>query len=282
MKANSKKIDTLVEDIYSLLENGTRSPNKEALFGMASAMMDAVRKQMWVPTSERKPTLRMSNIGKPCVRSLWYDMNGDEQAEPFSPQTRIKFLMGDLVEALVLYLAKEAGHEVTDQQKEVEIDGIKGHLDAVIDGQLVDVKSSSSYGMKKFRDGTLPDDDPFGYIDQMSGYGNALGKDSGTFVAFDKSSGEIVTYTHDKLNDTSKRIALIKEETAKEVAPDRPFKPAYDKSARREKLGINCSYCSHKETCWEDIGLDLKFRGGRPVFFLAKGKNSSQRNAETF
>ena len=284
MKANEKQIDTLVEDIYSLLDNGTKNPDRGSLYEMAAAMMDAVRRQLWSPTSERKPALRMSNIGKPCVRSLWYDMNGDEQSENFSPQTRLKFVMGDLVEALILYLAKEAGHEVTDQQKEVQIDGIKGHLDAVIDGQLVDVKSTSSYGMRKFKDGTLPDDDPFGYIDQMSGYGNALGKDSGTFLAFDKSSGELTTYTHTELSDTSHRIDFVKQEMERVDPPDRPFKSVLDKSSRRQKLGVNCSYCSHKTTCWADVGLDLKFRSGRPVFFLAKSKSKSesQNNAETF
>ena len=282
MKANDKQIDTLVEDIYSLLDNGTKNPDRGSLYGMAAAMMEAVRRQLWSPTSERKPTLRMSNIGKPCTRSLWYDMNGDEQAENFSPQTRLKFLMGDLVEALILFLAKEAGHDVTDQQKEVQIDGIKGHLDAVIDGQLVDVKSTSSYGMRKFKDGTLPSDDPFGYIDQMSGYGNALGKDSGTFLAFDKSSGELTTYTQTELSDTSQRIGLVQQAMERVDPPDRPFEPVLDKSARRKKLGVNCSYCSHKTTCWADVGLDLKFRSGRPVFFLAKSKSESQNNAETF
>ena len=32
-----------------------------------------------------------------------------------------------------------------------EINGVKGHKDCRIDGTLVDIKSASSYGMKKFR-----------------------------------------------------------------------------------------------------------------------------------
>ena len=55
-----KKIDTLVEDIYDLLSNGTASPNQEYLFGMASSMMEGVRRQLWSSTSGRKPALRMS------------------------------------------------------------------------------------------------------------------------------------------------------------------------------------------------------------------------------
>ena len=72
------KIDTLVDDIYELLDKGTTQPSQENLFAMASNIMDSVRKQLWSATSDKKRTLRMSNIGKPCSRSLWYDMNGDE------------------------------------------------------------------------------------------------------------------------------------------------------------------------------------------------------------
>ena len=278
MKEPSKSIDTLVEDIYQLINKGTKKPNQEALFGLASTVMDSVRRQLWVSASDRKSgALRMSNIGKPCTRSLWYDINGDDEAEQLRPDTKLKFMMGDIVEALLLYLAKEAGHEVTEQQAEVEIDGIKGHIDAVIDGELTDVKSSSSYGMRKFKNGTLPSDDPFGYIDQISGYGNALNKKQGTFLVFDKSSGELATYTHKKLSNTSERITKVKADTSSEHPPERAFAAVADKTTGGKKLNVNCSYCSHKKTCWKDPGLDIKFRSGRPVF-LVKGtvKNKSK------
>ena len=145
--------------------------------------------------------------------------------------------------------------------------------DAVIDGELVDVKSTTSMGIKKFADGSLAEDDPFGYISQISGYANALGKKTGTFLAFDKSAGDLVTYTHYELEDTSKKIANVKEVLAKDAPPPRPFDPAYDKTAGRKKLGINCSYCSFKEHCWADRGLDIQFKSGKPVFYLKDNKN---------
>ena len=273
---SAKKIDTLVEDMYSLLDKGTKNPNQEALFALAVTVMDGVRRQLWVSQAGSKPALRMSNIGKPCTRALWYDINGDDKAESLRPETKLKFMMGDIVEALLLYLAKESGHEVTKQQAEVEIDGIKGHIDSFIDGELVDIKSSSSYGMKKFKKGTLPDDDPFGYIDQISGYANAFNKKSGTFVAFDKSSGELATYTHKKLSDTKAKIKKVKKDTSAATPPDRAFDSVADRQSGGKKLNVNCSYCSHKQTCWEDVGLETKFRSGRPVFII-KG---SQQNKE--
>jgi len=42
---------------------------------------------------------------------------------------------------------------------------ILGHRDCVIDGCVVDVKSTSSIGFKKFRDGSIKHSDSFGYLD---------------------------------------------------------------------------------------------------------------------
>ena len=275
--SETKTIDTLVDDIYELVNTGKKKPDQEALFALGSTVMDAVRRQLWMATSDMPGRLRMSNIGKPCSRSLWYDINGDDEAESLSPQTRLKFMIGDSVEALVVYLAKEAGHSVTEQQAEIEMEGIKGHIDCVIDDELVDIKSASSFAMKKFKNGTLPDDDPFGYISQISGYGNALGKKRGTFLAFDKSSGELATYTHSQLENTEIKIKEIKAAVELPEPPDRCFETVKDRQTGRQKLGVNCSYCSHKHTCWAGE-LDLKFRSGRPVFFVGEG----EENAHSF
>ena len=275
--SETKTIDTLVDDIYELVNTGKKNPDQEALFALGSTVMDAVRRQLWMATSDMPGRLRMSNIGKPCSRSLWYDINGDDEAESLSPQTRLKFMIGDIVEALVVYLAKEAGHSVTEQQAEIEMEGIKGHIDCVIDDELVDIKSASSFAMKKFKNGTLPDDDPFGYISQISGYGNALGKKRGTFLAFDKSSGELATYTHSQLENTEIKIKEIKAAVELPEPPDRCFETVKDRQTGRQKLGVNCSYCSHKHTCWAGE-LDLKFRSGRPVFFVGEG----EENAHSF
>ena len=275
--SETKTIDTLVDDIYELVNTGKKKPDQEALFALGSTVMDAVKRQLWMATSDMPGRLRMSNIGKPCSRSLWYDINGDDEAESLSPQTRLKFMIGDIVEALVVYLAKEAGHSVTEQQAEIEMEGIKGHIDCVIDDELVDIKSASSFAMKKFKNGTLPDDDPFGYISQISGYGNALGKKRGTFLAFDKSSGELATYTHSQLENTEIKIKEIKAAVELPEPPDRCFETVKDRQTGRQKLGVNCSYCAHKHTCWAGE-LDLKFRSGRPVVFVGEG----EENAHSF
>lgn len=274
-----KQINSLVSDVYTLLGEGKKNPSQEYLFGMGNSIVEAVRRQLWMSTSARKASLRMSNLGKPCTRALWYDIKGTHDPEPLSPQTKLKFMIGDVVEAVILYLVKEAGHSVEDQQKEVQIEGIRGHIDARIDGVLTDVKSSSSYGMKKFKNGTLPKDDPFGYISQISGYANALGDDKGMFLAFDKSSGELATYTHHDLEDTSERIQAVRTALDEEFPPDRPFKSVLDRPSKRQKLAINCSYCAHKKECWHDEDVNLEFKSGRPVWFLGRDKQTKGRVA---
>ena len=51
-------------------------------------------------------------------------------------------------------------------------------MDCKIDGVVTDVKSVSTYGFKKFKDGTLAYDDPFGYVAQIKGYAYSEGQTS--------------------------------------------------------------------------------------------------------
>ena len=72
-----KKLDTVVEDIYSAIEDlGKGKPIKvseEDLDKFGDFMKEAL-KDWLTPRANRKPSLRMSNIGKP-ERQLWYELN---------------------------------------------------------------------------------------------------------------------------------------------------------------------------------------------------------------
>ena len=92
------------------------------------------------------------------------------------------------MEHLILFLAELSGHKVTDQQKKVTVDGIVGHMDSKIDGEVVDVKTASSHSFKKFKDGSLYGDDPFGYVAQLSGYEENEDSDKGGFLALNKAT----------------------------------------------------------------------------------------------
>jgi hypothetical protein len=60
-----------------------------------------------------------------------------------------------------------------------------------LDGVLVDFKSASSFSFKKFKDGSILNDDPFGYIAQLSSYSEADNNLNAGFVVIDKTTGEL-------------------------------------------------------------------------------------------
>ena len=67
----------------------------------------------------------------------------------------IKFLYGHIPERVVLFLTELAGHKVTDEQKEVKVGGILGHMDCKIDGEVIDIKSASGYVFQSLRTALL-------------------------------------------------------------------------------------------------------------------------------
>ena len=258
-------INTLVSDIYRLLEEGTEEDTYEAclMFGqrLASLMYERLKPK------EEKRTLRMSNIGKPD-RMLWYECNPYVKKEEFNGPTYFKFLYGDVIEEVVLLLAEVSGHTVKDRQREVTVNGIVGHIDAVIDGVLVDVKSASPYSFKKFKDGTLKQDDPFAYITQLSGYLQGTKMDDGAYVAVDKQNGYITVMS---LEDTDRveindRVEYIKEVVTAKDPPPRCFSPEPMGKSGNLKLPVGCSYCPFKLECWKDVGLRKFIYSTGPVW----------------
>jgi hypothetical protein len=209
----------------------------------------------------------MSNIGKPD-RMLWYEINRTIPKEEFNGPTYLKFLYGDLIEEVVLFLSEAAGHAVSDRQRQVTVDGIVGHIDAVLDGVLIDVKSTSPYSFKKFKDGSLRNDDPFAYIPQLSGYLQGTGINDGAYVAVDKQNGNIAVMT---LQDTDRvdinaRIAHVKEVISQDTPPTRCFQPEPMGKSGNMKLPTGCSYCSFKKECYSDVPLRKFIYSTGPVW----------------
>ena len=253
-----KNINTLVEDIYSLFGSTPHKVSEENAENFGHSLAKLISKRM----GERQaPSLRLSNLGNKCKRQLWYAINKPELGEELPPWVRIKFLFGDILEHMLLFLAREAGHKVEGEQDEITIGDVKGHRDAVVDGRLVDVKSASTYSFKKFETHKLQDDDPFGYIDQLGGYlaGSSsdplvVDKDVASFLAIDKTLGHIVLDTYPATGTDYERLV---EETKDILNASEPPPRAYEdvpegKSGNR-KLGTACSYCAFKHTCWPGI-----------------------------
>ena len=256
-----KDIDDLIPDIHALF----RAPHecdKERVKTFSSDLAETIERRL---SEVRGPNyLRMSNLGK-GDRQLYYDMNGgDDDPEVLSPSTKIKFLFGDILELMLIFLAEEAGHTVDDKQKKVEVNGIVGSIDCTIDGVLVDCKSASTYAFKKFKDGTLPENDSFGYMEQLAGYSKGLGGRDGAFFAIDKTLGHIVLDRHSgeelskyKIED---RIDHLKTVVVSPALPERCHSPESDGKSGNTVLSINCSYCRHKFKCWKDANNGIGLR----------------------
>lgn len=250
-----KDLKDLPKDIYSLFNDEEHhEPSEENLQALGQNIQSLVRTRL-AQRDERSP-LRFSNLGKPD-RQIWFQANRPELAEKMSAKTFFKFLYGDVIEQLLLFLAKEAGHTVEHEQAEVEVDGIKGHIDARIDGIVVDVKSASPYSYKKFFDGTLFENDPFGYIGQLSSYGTTVepGKPAAFLVA-DKVHGDIglseVSEEVVAKYNVPERIDHLKRVIESPELPPRCYEDIPEGKSGNRKLGVNCSYCPFKKECWKD------------------------------
>lgn len=269
-----KTIDTLVEDIYSTLSLGI--PDKEidesALKELGEGIIREVRKALSKEGREERRTLRMSNIGKPCSRQLYYEVNSPEDAEELPPATRLKFLFGHILEELLVYLTLAAGHSVEGRQDEVSIAGVKGHRDGVVDGVLVDFKSASTYSFQKFKDGKLSEDDPFGYLDQIHSYHECAqvdpivtDKERCGFIVVDKTLGNICLDLHKKRKFPTEAFFEYKKKiVAAPEPPARGFDPVPEGKSGNMKLPLNCSYCPFKNKCYPNLRTFVYAKG--PVF----------------
>jgi hypothetical protein len=267
-----KTIDTLVEDIYNLFRSNDISLDEKEIDIYVDEFAKNIKEHLKTSLHEgqrSKNNLRLSAIGKPD-RQLWYDINMEKESAPVSASTRIKFLYGYILEELLIALSRLAGHTVTDTQKEVSVEGVKGHQDCVIDGVLVDCKSTSPRGFEKFEKGDLVKDDPFGYIAQISAYAEGNGVDEAAFFAINKQSGEICLAPVHSLEmiDAKKRVKhLIRVVHNKTLIPDRCYSDVKDGTYGNKRLGTSCIYCNHKRECWKDANNGQGLR----VFNYARG-----------
>jgi hypothetical protein len=277
----TKTIDTLAKDIEGLFgeaqlgNSHTFEEDVLAKFGSSIAlhMSDALKARSW----KRPPnTLRMSEIGKPCHRQIWYSVHTPELAEKMLSHTLFKFVYGNIIEEATLLLAEAAGHKVEDRQRRVGmvIDGVSiiGHLDARIDGVLVDVKSCSSYSYKKFQEGLNDSNDSFGYRYQLESYRLNTGDKESGFLAVDKQNGHVGYFpqTPPTKGEFGTKVINLVRDIKSHVPPMRRFPLVpHDKSGNM-KLGIECSYCPFKRECWKDAnggyGLRLFAYSYGPVF----------------
>jgi hypothetical protein len=178
-------------------------------------------------------------------------------------------MYGDILEHVLLLLIKEAGHDVTGEQGEVEIDGILGHRDCKVDGITTDIKTASAYGFRKFKDGSLTSNDPFGYIAQMSAYAHVDKSPYGAFLAINKESGELAMLKVEGIDmiDPVARVARAKEVVDMSTPPEKKcYQPTPIGKKGNMEMNKNCTFCVHKHECW--AGKIRKFQYSNGVKYL--------------
>jgi len=261
-----KTIDTLVADMYSVVSGGI--PN-----ATSNTNVSVSYDKWFTPRgSERdEKVLYFSEVGTPCPRQLWYKYNAPEIATKPDGNLLLKFFYGDILEELVLNVAESAGHKVEAKQERVlyEVGGgwyVRGRIDAVIDGVVVDVKSVTKYSEEKFKGGLV--DDPFGYYQQLNGYAAALNNDTAGFVTIQKELGHINYYPIQVDRGLFAQQADFAVETVTSNIAEIPRLEAVpqSKTSKNKKLCTACSYCSFKGECWPEMRTFLYSHG--PEFLV--------------
>tara|TARA_R100000322_G_scaffold149162_1_gene106014 strand:+ start:171 stop:1067 length:897 start_codon:yes stop_codon:yes gene_type:complete len=274
-------MNDLIKDIYETIEplsNGEAIDISEYQIEVFGKAMEAALRSWANPTHrDSNFNIRMSNVGKP-VRRLWFDnkyKNTHSDSKP-SAHTQIKFLYGHMLEELVKLFVIISGHDLTGQQKEVVVDGVSGHIDCIIDDEVVDIKTASGFAFNKFKNGTLRDDDPFGYLGQLAGYEESEGTSNGGLLVINKENGELCFYQPEDLDKPNIRNKIkIIDKALKDSNP--PAEYCYntipDGVKGNEKLHKNCAWCPHKFECYKDSnnGKGLRiFQYSKGYAFLTK------------
>jgi hypothetical protein len=293
-----KKIDSLVFDIHQYLKGnfsheggGASVATEERVVTLAKNIanhtLDLSAQRPVVPKDSTDRMIRMSELGEPCLRKLTYKWYHPHRglppfALPNEATLPVKFLLGDYVEEVALFLAGEAGHDVTDRQETVEIrvPGVSwyalGHTDATIDGHVIDVKSASDFAFNKYkREGMSLENDSFGYRFQIDGYATAKGTSNRGFLFVNKHDGELLLLdrSNEPLIDIETRIKDIGQTMSQYIdegdGPDRLPLSDYKKTSEK-KLCTVCSYCQFKHHCWSGPGVNLEgwVVSGRPQWFV--------------
>jgi len=261
-----KTIDTLVADMYSVVSGGI--PN-----ATSNSNVSVSYDKWFTPRGNERDdkVLYFSEVGTPCPRQLWYKYNAPEIATKPDGNLLLKFFYGDILEELVLNVAESAGHTVEGKQERVlyEVGGgwyVRGRIDAVIDGVVVDVKSVTKYSEEKFKGGLV--DDPFGYYQQLNGYAAALNNDTAGFVTIQKELGHINYYPIQVDRGFFAQQADFAVETVTSNIAEIPRLEAVpqSKTSKNKKLCTSCSYCSFKNECWPEMRTFLYSHG--PEFLV--------------
>ena len=254
--------ELLVHQYMTDALNGKSTMSEEVIEQVGNDVKEALRKQFGGGVKRGDFRLRMSNLGRPTCQ-LWFDKNKPEEASSKPNNFMMNMMLGDIVEAVFKGLLKGAGVKY-EEPENVTLDlgdtKIAGTYDLVLDGAVDDVKSASGWSYdNKFVDyETLREGDAFGYVSQLVGYAKAAKKKIGGWWVVNKANGAFKYVSASNANEEEemrKIKATVETVNANKFA--RCFEPIEEtfrgKPTGNKILGVNCSFCSYKESCWDNL-----------------------------
>ena len=246
-----KSIHTVVQDVYDVMKSKDYSGDLKTIAAQAGREVEEAIVQAFEPYEDKRK-LRMSGIGR-CERAQWYGVKG-YTPEEIDGSVYLTFLQGHVLEAVLVALVKLSGHEVTEQQKMHEVEGIKGSQDCTIDGELVDIKTASAWSWdNKFKEDGIKDD-AFGYIKQLSAYGKTDNRESGYFLALNKNKSTLKLCKQELDRSVDQHILQLKDKMESDTPPMRIANATtFNKKTGEERLCMNCAFCGYKEHCYDSI-----------------------------
>ena len=261
---------------------GETTVSPQAVTDFSKECSDAVEKQLSCQRGEFR--IRMSGLGRPLCQQVLEKKGIKEDMEY---NTLFRFMFGDLTESILMLIMKEAGIDIVDYQRAVELQVgdtlINGTLDVIIRDELGvekvwDVKSASDWAFNYKFTGInggydkLKEDDPFGYVMQGFLYSEATGLPFGGWIVVNKSSGmvaivEVPDWAQDDkeayLKDADKRVKFLTDPDVKEFVPFKSEPETYRRDGEVIRTGNKvlprtCSMCGYRQHCWPNAILHGK------------------------
>ena len=295
-------LSTLIESFLYDAVRGKAKLSPETIEEFKEACGKALEKQFNEAIEWR---MRMSGLGKPlCQQQL--EKKGKEKELQYN--TIIKFLMGDLLEAVAIAVMSGAGIELEKIQEPVKLKigntELGGTYDVKIDGKVWDIKSASpSNFMGKFGEfgsyTKIKGDDPFGYVMQGHLYGEADNIPFGGWIAVNKVTGEFaVCEAPVNQEEDRKEMLQTATENIKVLESNKKFEKLFHeipetyvpKSGKQKGIRIEtgntilesiCGYCDFRKHCWPKAVLHEKVTSkakSKPMVWYNKLKNTEVKN----
>ena len=222
-------------NIYQYIQNTDRPEIDPANLQQFADDIKAAMIRQFNGDKDEKFRIRMSSIGKPlrqlCLERDHGFRNGD------NPTFKILVAYGDMIEALFMFIMREAGVDIVsfDEKVELEIGGttLVGTYDVVIrakiEDRVYDIKSCSPWAYEnKFSSySSVARNDSFGYVGQGFGYAEALKMKFGGWIVINKVNGNFkVVGVPDSIHDSEKDIHMqVIKDNVEHVVQGKPTPP---------------------------------------------------------